>query len=848
MTLAPRYSRPLLGLGVVSFVVIALLYLLGVTNPSSALTLAPAAAWLWTGLLSAAGCVWAWTAATEERKRNVWRWLGVGTLLNLAAQLLWTVQGLILHHGPSRLWLSTAVFIAVYPAFLAAAWFILATGPLRRLDLEIILDTALLTFTAAGFAYHFLLQPMLTHGLSEGALRSRVAYDVGGMALIWLTLSLGVRAAHLPPKSESLAMVALLAWAFSDTAFGTIGLSSTAVAGGALDLGWNFANLLLFSAAVMELAEPTAAPVEEGSRSVIPRLMAVLLGLAGLSALSVHSIRAAETGPLNTTYLAIGAMILAARIGYSLFADRRYENLLEREVERQTMSLSDSLSSVAAAERNLRLVIEASPDPIVLLDREGRVTAFNAAAPGMVAMPPNATAQNRSIFDFLDPESHQTVRDHLDAAFAGEVRRFEVPFRRDDGSRGTSAVLYAPVREQGAVSRVLAMTRDTTESRRTQAQLQQADKLAAMGQLVSGVAHEINNPAAIISGFAQTLMLDKVSTEQREMIEMIRDEAMRIGQITSNLLAFARMTARDRAQVDLNEVVRRTHALRAYYLGTLNIQVALQLDSAEPRVWGNVSELQQMLLNLIINAEQALGAGPDGDRRITIRTAVKGGEVHLDVVDTGPGIDPEVRSRIFDPFFTTKPEGVGTGLGLSICYGIVQNHGGRIWAESEVGKGATFSVLLPLDLRTEARPTPPPVAHPAQAAEQVAVLVIDDEPGIRQAAARFLNRCGMQVRAVSEGAEALHVLKTQAFDAILCDVRMPGINGREFLKQLRERHPDLVSAVIFTTGDTFDAETSELIEQAGVASLTKPFDFDSLEQLVRDTAARRAERAAGGGK
>ena len=825
----------------VSLVAIGLLYLLGGAKASPTLTTGPAAAWLWTGFLGAIGSVWAWRTATDERKRSVWRWLAAGAFLNLTAQIVWTIQSMILHQPPTSLWVSTAAFIAVYPAFIAATWYVLATGPLRRFNPEIVLDTALLTFTAAGFAFHFLLQPMLAHGLTEGALRSRVAYDVAGMSLIWLMFTLGVRATHLPPKGETLALLALLVWAFSDTAFGTIGLSSPVIAGGLLDLGWDTANLLLFSSAVMEMAAPKVAPVAEGRQSVIPRLLSVLLGLGGLSWLSVHSIRHAETGPVNTTFLALGAAILATRIGYSLLADRRYEDLLEQEVERQTLTLSNSLAAAAAAEHNLRLVVEASPDPIVLVDPEGHVTAFNSAAPAM-ATSPGAGGRDRLVFDSLDPEAHQTVRDHLDAAFAGEVRRFEVPFRREDGSRGMSAVLYAPVRERGVISRVLAMSRDTTESRRTQAQLQQADKLAAMGQLVSGVAHEINNPAAIISGFAQTLMLDRLSDEQREMIEMIRDEAMRIGQITSNLLAFARMTARDRTQVDLNEIVRRTHALRAYYLGTLNIQVTSNLDPSEPRVWGNVSELQQMLLNLIINAEQALGTGHDGNRRITINTAVSGTEVRLDVVDTGPGIDPDVRTRIFDPFFTTKPEGVGTGLGLSICYGIVQNHGGRIWAESELGKGATFSVLLPLDLRTEPRPTPVPAVHQEQSETQVAVLVIDDEPGIRQAAARFLNRCGMQVRAVSEGAEALHVLKSQAFDAILCDVRMPGINGREFLKLLRERYPELVSSVIFTTGDTFDGETSELIAQAGVASLTKPFDFDALEQLVRETAARRAGR------
>jgi two-component system NtrC family sensor kinase len=214
-------------------------------------------------------------------------------------------------------------------------------------------------------------------------------------------------------------------------------------------------------------------------------------------------------------------------------------------------------------------------------------------------------------------------------------------------------------------------------------------------------------------------------------------------------------------------------------------------------------------------------------------------EVRIECRDSGPGIPVEIKSRIFDPFFTTKPEGVGTGLGLSICYGIVRSHGGRIWVDSEPGNGAGFLVALPLDLRTMPRPTAEPVVGPT-GTERLAVLVVDDEPGIRQATARFLNRSGMQVRAVSDGAEALRALRGQAFDVILCDVRMPGMNGRDFLIRLREQAPVLISTLIFATGDTLDADTAALLADAGAPSLVKPFDFDALERLVRDVAAKAA--------
>src|SRR5438552_4070431 len=405
--------------------------------------------------------------------------------------------------------------------------------------------------------------------------------------------------------------------------------------------------------------------------------------------------------------VAAGVAAGAARFLASSRADRRYAKVLEHEVATQTRSLVDSLAATADAERHLRLVMDAVPDAIAVLDRDGRVIDLNESAKRLLAAPPNAGA-GRSVFASLEADAAATVRERLAAAFRGEVQRFEVAGRREDGTKGLSAMLYAPVRERGEVTRVLALGRDITDQKHTEHQLQQAEKLSAMGQLVSGVAHEINNPAAIISGFV-------VKPEQREMLQMIYDEATRIGRITANLLAFARAGGSQRTLVDLNDIVRRTFALRSYHLTTLNIAVTLELSPAEPKFWADPSELQQMLLNLLINAEQALVA-VETSRTIVVRTAASEEDVRLEVADSGPGIAPELRAKIFDPFFTTKPEGVGTGLGLSICYGIAREHGGRIWVHSLPGGGATFVVTLPRDARREGRAVPaapPPTAAPA---------------------------------------------------------------------------------------------------------------------------------------
>src|SRR6059058_1593552 len=249
-------------------------------------------------------------------------------------------------------------------------------------------------------------------------------------------------------------------------------------------------------------------------------LCAAVIGGAYL--LGSHGYTWAAAGLVGAVVAAGAARFLASRR-----ADRRYAKVLEQEVATQTRSLVDSLAATAAAERHLRLVMDAVPDAIAVLDRDGRVIDLNDSARRLLAAPPSPDAgTDRSVFASLEPDAAATVRERLAAAFRGEVQRFEVAGRREDGTKGLSAMLYAPVRERGEVTRVLALGRDITDQKHTEHQLQQAEKLSAMGQLVSGVAHEINNPAAIISGFAQTLLLDVVKPEQREMLQMIYDEPL----------------------------------------------------------------------------------------------------------------------------------------------------------------------------------------------------------------------------------------------------------------------------------------------------------------------------------
>ncbi len=841
-----RSARLRVAIAAISFAAMALLSVFPSHDHRTVLLITDVS-WIWSAAFAAFCCFSAARRMAAIPQRHTWTWIGAGCASFLAGQLVWTYCELSRGAPPSYPSLADIGFLGIYVCLAMGVMTLVRGQPTRRADPELILDTILVTFTIGALAYEYLLEPFLTGATpaSSAGLLTSIGGSIGAVAVLWIVLIQMLRRMVFPAATAALVLPGVVAFAIGNLIYAVVALGGTYGAGGPLDLPRDAGLLLLGGTAALAPDHQRhleriggAAPVT----GVTARIVALLVGIVGMTALAIVAIVRPEPGPDVAVIIGVGMAIIAARVLYSLGVDRRYARLLEDEVANQTRSLMSSLGATASAERNLRLLMEAVPDAITVLDRDGRVLDANPA--GRTLVPALAGSEGR----WLDPAAERVARENLAAAFAGELRRFELPFQRADGSDGTSQVLYAPVREGARIPKVLALARDVTEQRRAQTQLQQAEKLAAMGQLVSGVAHEINNPAAIISGFAQTLLLDQLTTDQRETLQMMYDEATRIGRITSNLLAFARAGSKERTLVDLNEIVKRTYALRSYHLTTLNITVNLELDDAAPKTWANGSEMQQMLLNLLINAEQAL-TGITGRRAITIRTATVDDRVLLQVADTGPGVPPEIQERIFDPFFTTKPEGTGTGLGLSICYGIVHDHGGRIWLESEPasGTGAVFSIELLRDARARQRLTPAPLPVPAAAKVHdgaLSVLLIDDEEGLRRAVLSFLKRRGMHGVAVGDGADALKMLRREHFDVIVSDVRMPGMSGGEFLERLRRDYPAMVGRLVFTTGDTFAADTSTLLRDSGVPSLVKPYDFAKLESLLHEVVGGTAKTEA----
>ncbi len=365
----------------------------------------------------------------------------------------------------------------------------------------------------------------------------------------------------------------------------------------------------------------------------------------------------------------------------------------------------------------------------------------------------------------------------------------------------------------------------------SQEQLLQAGKLAAVGQLVSGVAHEINNPLAVIVGQAQLLGRRLVDPDHVQRVDRIRASGMQAAKIVRELQTFVRPRPREVAELDLRDVIARVLTLREDALRVSGIALVREISPAATIVRGDASQLEQVLLNLVLNAEQALAGCPDG--RIAIRLSAQEGRVRVAVADTGPGIPADVLPRIFEPFFSTKAVGQGTGLGLSICYSIVQSHGGRLTADSRPGLGATFVLDLPAHDDVAA---PRPLASGAMVRPLGGghVLVVDDEEDVAAMLGDLLKELGVRVTIVRDAEAAWRTLmrESRAFDAVTLDLRMPGTSGRSLYERLEARVPAAAARVIFLTGDTADPNTEAFLKKAGRPVLTKPLSLEPLAEAL----------------
>jgi PAS domain S-box-containing protein len=492
------------------------------------------------------------------------------------------------------------------------------------------------------------------------------------------------------------------------------------------------------------------------------------------------------------------------------------------------------------SEERFRRLIELAPDAVWIND--GRRLVFaNPTAARMLRYPSVEALLATDMRDIIAPEDQGPMRERTQ-----EMLRTGVPLpprdyrtRRSDGTWVMTEVQSMPIEWEGAPA-LLGFSRDVTGRKEMEARLQQSERLAALGTLLAGIAHEVNNPLSytllgVEQALAQLARLTAPADDiakLREALESALQGATRVAAVVGQIRATTRPDVEERGPVDvraaLESALRVTHN-EIHHRARLVTELA---DLPPGLVMGSAQRLEQVFLNLLVNAVQALPDGrPENEIRVALR-APSASEVLLEVGDNGPGIPDDVRSRIFDPFFTTKPVGLGLGLGLSICHGIVTSHGGTITVESAPGRGSTFRIVLPARAPEAAPATRADGAAATDAPARRRVLVIDDEPALAAMIRRVLSK-DYHVDLAVDAREGLARLESpEPYDVVLCDLMMPDMTGMDLFAEVAKRRPGLERRFIFMTGGAFTPRATEFLAQVSNRRLEKPFETAVLKAAV----------------
>jgi PAS domain S-box-containing protein len=503
--------------------------------------------------------------------------------------------------------------------------------------------------------------------------------------------------------------------------------------------------------------------------------------------------------------------------------------LLHREV------LQESTKHRTTSEKLAR-ILNHSPELIITTDNEGLITEFNRGAE-LALGHAKLEMLGKPCDTILSSEEGAGLLERLFTV--GAMDKHGVQLRRRDGSElEVDFHLTVLKDEAGNPAGALWIGRDVTELRATQMQLAQAEKLSTIGEVISGVAHELNNPLSGVLGYSQLLIARHGQSPLVRELEKINDSALRCQKIVKNLLSFARASKPERKRIDINEIIEKTLDIKKYNLKVNNVEVVKDLNRDLPCTMLDFHQMQQVFLNLINNAQHAMAAARERPSRLEIRSSCINGKIKVEVGDNGEGMPKDTLRRIFDPFFTTKDQGEGTGLGLSISYGIVKEHRGSIGAQSREGEGTTFVVEVPVfeeeigedaDSRCEAdNPTLAPRVGRH-------ILVVDDETTIQDLLTDTLADLGHKVDTAANGDEACRKLGQQAYDLVITDVRMPRMDGISLYRNILSMQPELEGKVIFITGDLIDAETTRFLAETEARTIAKPLDIRLVTSAVQQT-------------
>jgi PAS domain S-box-containing protein len=507
--------------------------------------------------------------------------------------------------------------------------------------------------------------------------------------------------------------------------------------------------------------------------------------------------------------------------------------------------IDERYKAQAALQESKALVeafIQHAPNPMALMDPMGRYVMVNDSAAGFYGeTPASLIASGAEAINARFPEAEAVIM----PMFARVCKRREFEqvstfFQLPSGEqREFNFSLFPILDAEGNLAYIGNISHDITEERQARAALMasrdalhQSEKLAALGSLLAGVSHELNNPLAAVIGQAALLSEDLENTEHADRIAKIKRAADRCARIVQSFLAMARQKAPEYRSVDINEQVRAAVELTEYQMRAAN--VALELNAAPdlPRIKADPDQLHQVIVNLMTNARQAL-EDKDGERIIAITSSVREGRIRLSVADNGKGIDAATRDRLFDPFFTTKAAGKGTGIGLSYSLGIIEAHGGTITIEDApetTGVGTVFVITLPIETGKDTSPAPVSVQT---ARARGRVLIIDDEEDVAETLADMLARMGMSTTMAVGGVAGQAAMADGAvFDLVLSDIRMPDCDGPTLHAWMALNRPDLTSRIAFVTGDTLSGIAADFLEQTCCPVLEKPFTPAALRDLV----------------
>jgi two-component system NtrC family sensor kinase len=426
---------------------------------------------------------------------------------------------------------------------------------------------------------------------------------------------------------------------------------------------------------------------------------------------------------------------------------------------------------------------------------------------------------------------------------------FEETVPLQDGLRTYMSIKFPLYAANGEAYAVCGISTDITEKKRSAEELArqretayQREKLAALGSLLAGVAHELNNPLSVV--VARAVLLEERADPATQVAALrIRTAAERCARIVRTFLAMARQREPERGPVAINEVVLAALDITAYAIRTSSIEVELDLGNGIPAILADADQLHQVLVNLIINSQHALQDQPASRRiRVTSRFVPGDGVIRVAVSDNGPGIPAHLRARVFEPYFTTKPSGIGTGVGLAVSFGIVAAHGGTLTVDCPDEGGAVFTIGLPVGLVDAAGADVEPAKETIAA--QRTILIVDDEAEIRETLAEILTAARHRVVTASSGHEALERMAAEHYDVILTDIRMPDLDGRALYREIERRWPERAGRVVFVTGDTLASTLREFANESGRPVIEKPFLPSDVRSVVAEMAANSERSTA----